>query len=92
MVCIDEPAIYNRALTDFGNPGDLQRWQRRQVQPLCTPATAKYGELVAGRWGAPIDIQGSNNGTPLNGATFASGKVGQAFSFDGVNDYVRGAG
>src|SRR5437764_15361124 len=34
-------------------------------------------------------IQGSNNGTLQNGATFGPGKVGQAFSFDGVNDYVR---
>lgn len=25
----------------------------------------------------------------MNGATFAPGKVGQAFSFDGVDDYVR---
>lgn len=35
------------------------------------------------------DISGSgNNGTLQNGATFASGKVGQAFSLDGVNDYI----
>jgi hypothetical protein len=30
-----------------------------------------------------IDIQSGNNGTLQNGATFASGEVGQAFSFDG---------
>ena len=35
------------------------------------------------------DTQGLSNGTLLNGATFATGKVGQAFSLDGVNDYVR---
>jgi len=34
------------------------------------------------------DIQSSNHGTLQNGATFAAGKVGQAFSFDGVDDYV----
>lgn len=33
------------------------------------------------------DIQDGNNGT-LQGATFTPGLVGQAFSFDGVNDYV----
>lgn len=33
------------------------------------------------------DIIGGNHGT-LNGATFAAGMVGQAFSFDGVDDYV----
>lgn len=30
------------------------------------------------------DIQGANNGTLQNGATFAPGKVGQAFSFPGT--------
>jgi hypothetical protein len=34
------------------------------------------------------DIIDSNNGSFQNGATFAGGNVGQAFSFDGVNDYV----
>jgi hypothetical protein len=35
------------------------------------------------------DIAGTNNGTLLNGATFAPGKVGQAFSFDGTNSCIR---
>jgi subtilase family serine protease len=35
------------------------------------------------------DIQGGNNGTLQNGATFAPGMVGQAFSFDGVSGYVE---
>ncbi|MGH8454312.1 MAG: LamG-like jellyroll fold domain-containing protein, partial [Nevskiales bacterium] len=34
------------------------------------------------------DIQGGHNGTLLNGAGFAPGEVGQAFSFDGVDDSV----
>ena len=34
------------------------------------------------------DIQGGNNGTLQNGATFAAGKVGQAFNLDGVAAYV----
>jgi uncharacterized delta-60 repeat protein len=36
----------------------------------------------------PDDIQGSRAGTLQNGADFAPGKVGRAFSLDGVNDYV----
>jgi len=32
---------------------------------------------------------GTNNGTLLGGAAFAPGKVGQAFSFDGVNALVQ---
>lgn len=34
------------------------------------------------------DIQGGYDGTLFNGAAFAPGKVGPAFSFDGVDDYV----
>jgi hypothetical protein len=34
------------------------------------------------------DIVGSNHGTLMNGATFAAGKVGQAFSLDGVDDGI----
>src|SRR5262249_19578593 len=30
-----------------------------------------------------------NNGTLQNGATFAAGEVGQAFSFDGTNQFVN---
>ncbi|HEV2949418.1 MAG TPA: LamG-like jellyroll fold domain-containing protein, partial [Gemmataceae bacterium] len=35
------------------------------------------------------DSAGGNNGTLQSGATFAPGKFGQAFSFDGVNSYVQ---
>jgi hypothetical protein len=34
------------------------------------------------------DIADGNDGTLANGATFAAGRVGQAFSLDGVNDHV----
>src|SRR5213080_193555 len=37
--------------------------------------------------GNASDTQG-HNGTLQGGATFTAGKVGQAFSLDGVNDYV----
>jgi hypothetical protein len=36
-----------------------------------------------------FDIAGVNNGTLMNGATTAPGVVGQAFSFDGLNDVLR---
>jgi hypothetical protein len=35
------------------------------------------------------DSYGTHNGTLMNGVTFAPGKVGQAFSFDGVDDYIN---
>jgi hypothetical protein len=34
------------------------------------------------------DAVGTNNGTLVGGTTFANGEVGQAFSFDGANQYV----
>lgn len=38
--------------------------------------------------GTAEDIVGDNDGTLEGGATFAAGKVGQAFSFDGSGDFV----
>jgi hypothetical protein len=35
------------------------------------------------------DSVGGNHGTDMNGATYAAGKVNQAFSFDGMDDYVQ---
>jgi len=35
------------------------------------------------------DSVGTNHGTLMNGATFSTGKTGNAFVFDGINDYVR---
>jgi hypothetical protein len=35
------------------------------------------------------DAVGGNNGTLVGGVTFVDGRVGQAFSFDGVDDYVQ---
>ena len=46
--------------------------------------------LIAG-WsgeGNAYDITGTNNGTLMNGATFAASKVGQGFNLDGIDDYL----
>lgn len=58
------------------------------------PARAQCATLPANAvswWRAEDDARDSadgNHGTLQNGATFAAGKVGRAFSFDGANDYV----
>jgi hypothetical protein len=47
---------------------------------------------LVGWWsgdGNTNDLAGTNHGTLQNGATFAPGLSGQAFSFDGVNDFVQ---
>jgi hypothetical protein len=58
-----------------------------QTRPVCDPIPAGLVSWWSGD-GTANDIQNLNNGTLQNGATFASGKVGQAFSFDGVDDNV----
>jgi hypothetical protein len=42
--------------------------------------------------GHALDISGGNDGILINGAIFASGVVGQAYSFDGVNGRVEASG
>ncbi len=39
--------------------------------------------------GTVLDANGSSNGILEGGATYAPGKVGQAFKFDGIDDRVR---
>lgn len=39
--------------------------------------------------GDPNDSVGTNHGTLINGATFAAGRSGQAFAFDGTDDFVQ---
>jgi len=53
----------------------------------CTPPSGMVSWWAGD--GNANDIQGSNHGILQNGVTFAVGKVGQAFSLDGVNDYVK---
>lgn len=56
-----------------------------------TPGCQQPPSGVANWWpgeGNAADISGDKPGTLQNGASFAAGKVGQAFSFDGVDDFV----
>ena len=58
------------------------------AQACATPAPG-----LAAWWpgdGNAYDIWGARDGTPANGVTWAPGKVGLAFSFDGVDDVVYG--
>jgi len=80
---IDEPAIYNRALT----AGEIQTIYVCQPPPNCMPGAGLVswwpGESNA------VDSAGGNTGVLLNGATFAPGKLGQAFSLNGSGAHVR---
>jgi len=80
---IDEPAIYNRALS----AAEIQAIYVCRPPPNCLP-----GSGLVSWWPAesnPVDAAGGNTGVLLNGATFAPGKYGQAFSFNGSGAHVR---
>lgn len=83
---IDEVEIFDRALTAeeiaaIANAGSAGKC-RSCVAPPSGMVSWWDGE------GDANDIIGTNDGTLVNGATFAPGKVSQAFSFDGTDDYV----
>jgi hypothetical protein len=59
-----------------------------QAQSVCSPAPSN----IVGWWpgdGNANDIIGGNNGTLVGGASFATGEVGPAFVFDGVDGAVE---
>lgn len=56
-------------------------------EPTCAPSPAGLVSWWPAE-GNAFDIQDANHGTLQNGATFGDGKVGEAFSLDGVDDYV----
>jgi hypothetical protein len=58
-----------------------------EIAPSCAPAPAGMVSWWKAEGNAD-DSQDDNHGTLQGGATFAPGKVGQAFSFDGNNQYV----
>src|SRR5664279_5292197 len=54
---------------------------------VCTPPANGLVAWWPGE-GSAGDLFGANDGTLSNGVTFAAGEVGQAFSFNGINQYV----
>jgi hypothetical protein len=89
---IDEPAVFNRALS----AGEIQSIYAAgstgmcpaTPPPVCAPAPAGLVSWWRAESNA-LDSVGGNNGTPFNGAGFAPGRIGQAFSFNGTNGYVQ---
>src|SRR5258708_39125579 len=60
--------------------------------PPSAPTCAAQPAGIVAWWRAendPIDAVGSDDGTLKGGATFATGTVGTAFSFDGKDQYVE---
>ena len=78
----------NAAVTFSVHSSDAAEENNRPY--LKIPCAALPPGLVSwwGGNGYANDIIGAYKGTLVNGTSFAPGKVGQAFSFDGVDDHV----
>jgi Concanavalin A-like lectin/glucanases superfamily len=63
-------------------------WVTESSSGPCVPPPAGLVSWWSGDRTAD-DVQGTNNGTLLNGASFRKGMVGPGFLFDGVNDVVQ---
>jgi len=55
---------------------------------MCTPAPSDMTSWWGGDNNA-LDMVGTNHGTLVNSATYTAGKINQAFSLDGGDDYVN---
>ncbi len=92
---LDEVRVYNTALTAT----QIQNlYQNSKYTQINTPQNNKLTNGLVGYWtfnGADVsgttikDVSGNGNtGTATNGPVPTIGKVGQGYSFDGVDDYV----
>jgi hypothetical protein len=84
---IDEVAIYNRALSAAEIQAINDAGSAGKCLPTCTPIPAGAVAWWAAA-GNANDLVGTNNGILQGGTTFAQGRVGQGFSFDGNSDDV----
>ncbi|HEX8747700.1 MAG TPA: LamG domain-containing protein, partial [Pyrinomonadaceae bacterium] len=85
---IDEVDVFNRALSASEIQAIYNAGSAGKCAPQCVQNPSGAVAWYTGE-GNANDSQGANNGTLQNGATFAAGKVGQAFQFDGVDDFVQ---
>jgi Concanavalin A-like lectin/glucanases superfamily/Protein kinase domain len=87
---IDEASIYDRSLSEMEIRALYDAGEHgKRVPPPAMPQNLPAG--LVGWWrgeGNARDHANNHDGVLKNGASFALGKVGQAFSFDGVDDFV----
>ncbi|MBK6750529.1 MAG: hypothetical protein IPG67_11090 [Acidobacteria bacterium] len=84
---IDEVAIFNRTLI-AGEVAAVYNADAAGMCPDCAPPPSNMISMWPGE-GNGSDTIGNNNGTLMNGATFAAGKVGQAFNFAVAGQHVE---
>jgi hypothetical protein len=84
---IDEVDVFNRALSSAEIKNIFNAGSAGKCKSQCVSAPSG----LVSWWpadGDALDYQDSNSGTLQGGATFSSGKVGQAFSLDGNDGRV----
>lgn len=90
---LDEVRMYNRALSS----PEISVLYNSGFQKINSSQNTKVTSGLVGLWtfdGADLsgtlayDRAGSNNGTLTNGPTRSLGRISQALSFDGVDDYL----
>jgi hypothetical protein len=85
---IDELGFYNRALSSSEIQAIFNAGSAGKCKPTATFAPSGQVAWLAGD-GSAVDLSGNgNNGALSGGAGFAVGKVGQGFSFNGLNSAV----
>jgi len=89
-------AVYNGSATDFfyGKIDMATVWSKQLtddevIQLYNVGSGTQYPFTSPSYLPSVNDAYGTNNGTLMNGCTFAGGKIGQAFTFDGVNDFIQ---
>lgn len=86
-ILVDEVDLFNRALAGAEIQSIYNAGAAGKVNPNCAAPSTN----AIGWWGGDdsiYDLAHTNSGIFFNGASYASGKVGDGFSFDGVNDYL----
>jgi hypothetical protein len=83
----DEVEFINRALSAEEIAAIYNAGSWGKCKPCLTPPAGMVSWWTGD--GNADDVIGTNHGTLQNGATYAAGMVDQAFSFDGVDDYVE---
>lgn len=93
------PARIGSGQSLYGMSGTYPNYSVVELEMTAAAPSASCDSLAAdliSSWTADAisgtvvsDSADGNNGTLVNGATTAPGKIGQAFSLDGINDYVQ---
>jgi len=90
---LDDVRIYNRILS----PTEVLNLYKQSETRVNTSQNSRLTNGLVGLWSfngpdisgtTAYDRSGQGNNGTINGATPAIGKVGQALSFDGSNDYI----